>query len=97
MFALILPLFPVGASAVLTLTAFFSRSISAAIAVDKLILLTALFSPIVYLAGGVIAVIALFNSKIKKTAIKAVLLNLVLLFVHLFLNKPLMMEFEFVI
>ena len=94
---LILPFFPVGISALLVSLPFISNTVSSIIAVDKLILLTAALSPVIYTLGASVSIIALFKSEMKITAFIATALNITLLIVQLYFSKPVLMEFEFVI
>lgn len=94
---LILPSFPVGTSVLLVLLSFISNTVNSIIAVDKLILLTAALSPVIYTLGALVSIIALFKSEMKITAFIATALNITLLIVLLYFSKPILMEFEFVI
>lgn len=94
---LILPSFPVGAFVLLASLPFISNTVSSIIAVDKLILLTAALSPVIYTLGASVSIIALFKSEMKITAFIATALNITLLIVQLYFSKAILMEFEFVI
>ncbi|MHC4395034.1 MAG: hypothetical protein ACYS1A_05210 [Planctomycetota bacterium] len=92
-----MPLFPVGAYAFLVLLSFVHEWTAALVAADKLILLTVGLSPVVFISGAVISMIALFKSQAKVTAVKGLILNITLLIVLLCFCKPILIEFEFVI
>ena len=92
-----LPFFPIGVSAVLVLVSFINPVINAIIAVDKLILLTAVLSPAVYISGAIISVTALFKSKKKTVAGIGLALNILMLIIQLYFSKSVLMEFEFII
>ncbi len=94
---LILPSLAVGAFALLVLISFINSTINSIIAVDKLILLTAALSPVIYTLGASVSIIALFKSEMKITAFIATALNITLLIVQLYFSKAVLMEFEFVI
>ncbi len=94
---LILPSFPVGVFVLLVSLSFISNTVSSIIAVDKLILLTAALSPVIYTLGASVSIIALFKSEMKITAFIATALNIALLIVQLYFSKAVLMEFEFVI
>ena len=93
---LILPSFPVGVFVLLVSLSFISNTVSSIIAVDKLILLTAALSPVIYTLGASVSIIALFKSEMKITAFIATALNITLLIVQLYFSKAVLMEFEFV-
>ena len=91
---LILPSFPVGVFVLLVSLSFISNTVSSIIAVDKLILLTAALSPVIYTLGASVSIIALFKSEMKITAFIATALNIALLIVQLYFSKAVLMEFE---
>ena len=92
-----MPLLPVGAYIFLVLLSFINETAASFVAADKLILLTAALSPVVFICGAIISIIALFKSQAKVTALKGLILNIALLIVLLCFCKPILMEFEFVI
>ncbi len=92
-----LPFFPVGAFVLLVLLSFVSSTLNSIIAVDKLILLTAVLSPLIYVLCAVVSVTALFKSEMKITASIGIVLNITLLIAYLYFSKAILMEFEFVI
>jgi len=91
---IILPSVWVGMVVFLILMSFVSIEASSIISVENLILLTILFSPVVYITGATISIIALVTSEVKKTAFCAAGLNIVLLVCWLYFYKPFMMELE---
>jgi len=101
---IILPSVWVGMVVFLILMSFVSIKVSSIIFVENLILLTILFSPVVYITGTVVSIIASVTpaapsaqhgeSEVKKTAFCAAGLNIVLLVCWLYFYKPFMMELE---
>ncbi len=94
---LILPFFPIGASFVMVVIAFSNYELSSIIAVDKLILLTAALSPVVYILGAGASITALLKSEMKLAAMAGVVLNIGLLIHLLYFSKAVLMEFSFII
>jgi len=94
---LILPALPVGASILLVLLSFVNKTVNSIIAVDKLILLTAALSPLIYISGTIASIIALFKSEMKTAALIGIALNIAMLIVVLYFSTPTFIEFEFVI
>jgi hypothetical protein len=90
----ILPIVWVGMVASLILLSFISIKASSVISAENLILLTLLFSPIVYIIGAAFSIIAVVTSKMKKTAFLAAGLNIALLAWWLYFSKSFLMEFE---
>jgi hypothetical protein len=80
---LILPALPIGAFSLLVLLSFINNKVSSIIAVDKLILLTVLLSPIIYILGAIVSITALFKSEMKAIALIGVTLNIVALLIAL--------------
>jgi len=93
---LTLPSLPVGTSVLLVLLSFISNTVNSIIAVDKLILLTAALSPIIYTLGALVSIIALFKSAMKITSVIGTSLNISLLIIQLYFSNAILMEFEFV-
>jgi hypothetical protein len=78
----------------LVLLSFISTKASSVISAENLILLTLLFSPIVYITGAAFSIIAVVTSKMRKTAFLAVGLNVALLACWLYFSESFLMEFE---
>jgi hypothetical protein len=92
-----LPFFPVGTFVLLVLLSFVSSTLNSIVAVDKLILLTVVLSPLIYVLCAVVSVAALFKSEMKMTASIGIVLNIALLIAYLYFSNAVLMEFEFVI
>lgn len=90
----ILPSVWVGMVVFLILLSFVSSKASSIVSAENLILLTLLFSPVVYITGAVLSIIALITSKIKKPALWAAGLNIALLACWIIFSKSFLMEFE---
>jgi hypothetical protein len=93
---IILPIVWVGTVALLILISFISSKVSSIIAAGNLILLTLIFSPLVYISGAIISIIALAASKMKKSPLLATGLNIALLVFWLCFNKFFLMELELI-
>ena len=93
---IILPSAWVGTAAVLVLFSFISNKVSSIIAAESLILLTLIFSPVVYITGATISIITLVTSKMKKTPLLAAGLNIALLVCWLYFSKSFLMELELI-
>ena len=94
---LTLPFFPTGALVLLTLLPFVNSSAGSVIGADKLILLTVgLLSPLVYISGAAISIVALLKSEMRITAFMGTVLNITLLSVLLYFSKSFLVEFKFI-
>ncbi len=93
---LILPSFPILAFGLLVLLSLTNSTVSSIIVVDKLILLVVALSPVVYVAGAIISIIALVKSQMKITAFAGAAVNIGLLIFLLYFGKSFLMEFSFI-
>lgn len=80
---LILPVLPVVSYASLVLISFANNAVGSIIAVDKLILLTVVLSPVIFILGAIVSIIALFKSEIKTASLAGVTLNIVVLLIFM--------------
>jgi apolipoprotein N-acyltransferase len=102
---IVLPFVWVGMIVLLILVSFVNIKLSSIISAENLILLTLVFSPVIYVAGATLSIIALVTSssrhrpcrssgKIKKVAFLAAALNIMLLVCWITCSKSFLMEFE---
>ncbi|UCG57829.1 MAG: hypothetical protein JSU70_23555 [Phycisphaerales bacterium] len=94
-FGLVLPLAFTSTLALLELLSFVHVAISAAIAIDKLILFTIVLSPVAYVSGAAISLAGLIKSPRKATASVGLILNIVLLITLAYFGKSFLKEFYF--
>ncbi len=94
---LILPVLSIGTLSLLVLLSFINNKVNSVIAVDKLILLTALLSPVIYVLGAIVSITALFKSEMKATALIGVILNIAALLIALYFGGAVLVEFKLVV
>jgi hypothetical protein len=95
---LVLPTLWIGAFSFLVLLSLINIKVSSIIAADKLILLTVMLSPIIYILGAIVSITALFKSEMKKIALIGVTLNIVALLIALLcLGSSIFIEVKLVI
>lgn len=91
---LVLPVTITAILASLELLSFVHITISAAIAIDKLILLVVALCPITYAIGAVVSAVSLIKSPKKMMASVGLVLNGVLLTAFLYFGKSFLKEFN---
>ena len=96
LFGIILPSVWFGIFVVEILISFVDGKITSFIELEGLILLTIFFWPVVYIVGSVVSIIAIFKSGLKKDAIYAACLNIILLTVWFLVKQSFLMEFELI-
>ncbi len=92
--AIKLPSITLTVFAVLTLLALTNNQIGSFIFMDKLILFIAALLPFVCITGAIVSVVAMFKTKTRKTAVSAVILNITLIIIMIFVSKPFIVEFK---
>ena len=92
-----LPMVVIIAVAALMLPAFIGYPVSAIVAVDKLLMLTIIISPVVFGSALAASIIALLKTQAKKDAIIVAAINIILLIGLLCLHKCFLFELKLMV
>ena len=95
-FGIILPYIWIFIFLCLIFISLISSKINYVISVENLILLTYIFSPLIYIAGLFISVITMLKSGLSKNVLFAIGLNAALLFVWFIFQKSMFIEFNMI-
>ena len=80
----------------LVLVSFVSTKIPVAVSAESLILLTFIFSPLIFIIGFVVSLIRLAYSGINRNVLFAIVLNVILFVVWFIIRKSFYIEVEFI-
>ena len=80
----------------LIIISFISSRISYVISAENLVLLTFIFSPVIFLTGIIISLLTMMKSGVSKNVLFAIVLNLFLLIVWFIFSKPFYIEFNMI-
>ena len=80
----------------LIIISFVSSQISYVIAVENLILLTFIFSPIIYITGIIISFVTMLKSGVSKNVLLAIVFNFFLFILWFLFRKPFYIEFNMI-
>ncbi len=95
-FGIILPYIWMFVFVCLIMISFVSSKISSVIAAENLIMLTYLFSPIIFIIGIIISLITLFKSGVSKNILVSIILNLILLIIWFIFRKSFYIELNII-
>ncbi len=90
---LIVPFFTMVVFILLALLSLTNRTVSSAIAIDKLILVIVGLSPVIYTMGAIVSITALVKSKMRITAFAAMVVNIALLIFMLCFRTSFLKDF----
>jgi hypothetical protein len=95
-FGIILPYVWTFVFACLIIISFINRKVSLFMETDKLILLTFIFSPLIFISGIIISFVTMLKSGLRRNVFFAIVFNIVLFILWFVFRMPFYIEFNMI-